>query len=141
MATRKPETARSKPAGIQRPTANKPKTASKQPSRLENLAARKHSSFEDVTLDDQLVDQSGVFRVTSAISQAQTGHDEGTSGRFPSDSLVLQAQRDGFRDDGPTIDEAVEEHSVEDEAARAERKARLATLAARARQQSTTKRR
>jgi hypothetical protein len=131
MATRKPESSRSKPA----PSASKPKSAQKHPSRLENLAARKHASFDDVTLDDQLVDQSGVFRVTSAISQAQTGHDEGTSGRFPSDSLVLQAQRDGFRDDGPTIDEAVEEHSIEDEATRAERKSRLATLAARARQQ------
>lgn len=129
MATRKP----------QKPSAPVAKSKT-QPSRLENLAARKQATFDDVTLDDQLVDHSGVFRVTTAIAQAQTGHDEGTSTRFPSDSLVMAAQRDGLRDDGPTIDEAVEEHAVEDEAARVERKARLATLAARARQQSRTRR-
>lgn len=136
MATRKPESSRSKPA----PAATKSKPAQREPSRLENLAARKQASFDELTLDDQLVDQSGVFRVTSAITQAQTGHEEGPSGRFPSDSLVMQAQRDGFRDDGPTIDESVEEHTVEDESARAERKARLATLAARARVQPTKRR-
>lgn len=127
MATKKPQSSRPKPA------AGKPRTTP-APPRLENLAARKQASFDDATLDDQLVDHSGVFRVTSAITQAQTGHDE-ESRRFPSDSLVMAAQRDGFRDDGPTIDEAVEEHAVEDEATSAERKARLATLAARARQQ------
>lgn len=119
--------------------ATKSKTPAKQPSRLENLAARKQATFDDVTLDDQLVDHSGVFRVTTAIAQAQTGHDEGTSTRFPNDSLVMAAQRDGFPDE-PTIDEAVEERTVEDETSTAERKARLATLAARARQQSRTRR-
>jgi hypothetical protein len=83
-------------------------------------------------MDDQLVDNSGVFRVTSALQQAQIGHAE-DSLRFPSDSLVMNAQADGFRDDGVTLDEAITEHSVEDEAARAEKAARLATLAARAR--------
>ena len=55
-----------------RPTrsSSKPKAATRQPSRLENLAARKHSF--DETSEEQLVDHSGVFRVTSAISQAQT---------------------------------------------------------------------
>ncbi len=131
MATKKPQSSRSKPVPA---PASKPRTAQAQPPRLENLAARKQASFDDVTLDDQLVDHSGVFRVTSAISQAQTGHDEENTRRFASDSLVMAAQRDGFRDDGPTIDEAVEEHAVDDETSRAERKARLATLAARARQ-------
>ncbi len=125
MASKKPD--KKKPAP-------KPQPA-KQPTRLENLAAKKHASFDDVTLDDQLVDASGVFRVTSAIAQAQTGHeDEAGMMRFASDSLVMAAQRDGFPDDGPTLVDGVEETAIEDEATRAERKARLATLAARARQ-------
>lgn len=138
MASKKPQSSRSKPAQ----PAQKPKPAQKQPTRLENLAARKQASgsFDDLTLDDQLVDHSGVFRVTTAIAQAQTGHDEDTPSRFPNDSLVIQAQREGFPEE-PTIDEAVEERTVEDEATRAERKARLATLAARARHQNQIRRR
>jgi hypothetical protein len=142
MATRKPQSSRSKPAQASKPS--KPQTPQKQPTRLENLAARKHASgsFDDLTLDDQLVDNSGVFRVTSAIAQAQTGHDEDSSMRFPNDSLVMQAQRGGVVDEGPTIDEAVgDESAIEDEATRAERKARLATLAARARHQQQIRRR
>lgn len=141
MATRKPLTSSrstKKPAAKPAPA----KQQARPPTRLENLAARKHSSFEDVTLDDQLVDHSGVFRVTSAIAQAQTGHeDEDNSRRYASDSLVMAAQRDGFPDDGPTLTDALEEHVVEDEAARVERKARLATLAARARQVQSRSRR
>ena len=111
-----------------RPTQPKAKPrATPAPSRLQNLAARP-TSFDD-TIDEQLVDHSGVFRVTSAIKQAQTGHDEDTSTRFPSDSLVMQAQQDGFRDEGPTIDTAVEDHLVDDEAARAQKRERLKTLA------------
>jgi hypothetical protein len=131
MATKKPQRPTPKPAA---------RTPQKPPSRLENLAAKKHQSFDDLTIDDQLVDASGVFRVTSAITQAQVGHGE-ESARFANDSLVMQAQRDGFPDDGPTIDQAVEEHSIEDEASRAEKKSRLATLAARARQQRQQRRR
>ncbi len=103
----------------------KPKAA---PTRLQNLAAR--PAALDDTIDEQLVDHSGVFRVTSAISQAQTGHDEDASMRFPSDSLVMQAQREGFREDGPTIDEVVDDNLVEDEATRAQKRERLKTLAA-----------
>jgi hypothetical protein len=105
----------------------KPKAKPKTPpagTRLQNLAARP-ASFDE-TIDEQLVDHSGVFRVTSAISQAQTGHGE-ESRRFPNESLVMQAQRDGFRDDGPTIDEAVE---IEDETVQAQKRERLRTLAA-----------
>ena len=117
---------------------NKPSSRSKAaakpapPTRLQNLAAR--PSYDDMTLgDDQLVDNSGVFRVTSSIAQAQTGHDDDTNPRFASDSLVMAAQRDGFRDDGPTLNDVVEESAVEDEATQALRRERLATLAARAR--------
>jgi len=126
MATKKPTSSVSK----QKP----------QPTRLENLAARR-PGFDETIDEGQLVDTSGVFRVTSAISQAQTGHDEGTSQRFPNESLVMAAQRDGFRDDGPTLDEAVEEHSIDDEANKAERRSRLATVAARARQARSRPRR
>jgi hypothetical protein len=110
-----------------------------QPTRLENLAA-KRPTFDE-TIDEQLVDHSGVFRVTSQIAQAQTGHDEGTSTRFPNESLVMAAQRDGFPDDGPTIDEAVEDHAIVDETVKAERRQRLATVAARARQTRSRPRR
>jgi len=107
-----------------KPPAAKPKSA---PSRLENLAAR--PPVFDETIDEQLVDHSGVFRVTSDIAKAQTGHGDDSSPRFPNDSLVMAAQRDGFRDVEPTIDESLE---VEDEAAAAAKRQRLATLAARA---------
>ncbi len=105
-------------------------TVKAAPVRLQNLAARP-ASFDDA-VDDQLVDHSGVFRVTSSIQQAQTGHDEEATLRFASDSLVMQAQRDGFRDRGKALDDVVEEHAIVDEAARAEKRQRLATLAARA---------
>jgi hypothetical protein len=108
------------------------KTSKPKPKpRLQNLAARPPADDEDV-LDEQLVDHSGVFRVTSSIQQAQTGHDEEATLRFASESLVMQAQREGFRDPGKTLDDVVEEHTLVDEAARAEKKQRLATLAARA---------
>jgi hypothetical protein len=120
MATKKPPASASKP---------KPKAA---PSRLENLAARQ-PSFDD-TLDEQLVDHSGVFRVTTEIAKAQTGHGDDSSPRFPNDSLAMAAQRDGFRDPEPTIDESIE---IEDEATLAVKRQRLATLAARAQRPPT----
>jgi hypothetical protein len=119
MATKKPS---SKPS--------KPKTS---PRKLQNLAARP-PAFDDDVPDDQLVDASGVFRVTSAITQAQTGHDEDDKPRFASESLVMAAQRDNFREDGHTLDDAVEQAGHDDDVVRAERRSRLATLASRARQ-------
>jgi hypothetical protein len=53
----------------------------------------------------------------------------------------MAAQRDGFPDDGPTIDEAVEDHAIVDETVKAERRQRLATVAARARQTRSRPRR
>jgi len=117
MATKKPTGSKAKPAPTPAPT------------RLQNLAAR---SDDDLESDDQLVDNSGVFRVTSSLARgARAARDEDASLRFPSDSLVIAAQRDNFREEGTTPDDAVEEHAVEDEATRAVRQARLATLAAR----------
>jgi len=80
-----------------------------------------------------LVDNSGVFRVTSAIKQAQTGHDEDDDTMFPNASGVMAAQRDGFRDDGTTMTDVLEENAVIDAASQAEKKQRLATLVARSR--------
>lgn len=102
----------------------KPKAA---PTRLENLAARQ-PLFDD-TIDEQLVDHSGVFRVTTDIAKDQIGHGDDSSPRFPNESLVMAAQRDGFRDVEATIDESLE---IEDESTRAAKRQRLATLAARA---------
>ena len=118
----------SKPTSSKSKPRHEPKP---QPGRLQNLAARP-TNFDDLTTDDQLVDNSGVFRVTAALQQAQVGHDEDDRMGFPSDSLVMQAQNEGFREEGVTIDDAVAE-PPEDEAVRAEKAARLATLAARAR--------
>jgi hypothetical protein len=116
-----------------RPSKGKPKP--KPQSRLQNLAARPQAQVGDENVDEeQLVDHSGVFRVTTAIAQAQTGHDEERGLRFASESLVMQAQRDGFREDGPTMDDALDEHQVQDEASRAEKRARLATLVKRGQQ-------
>lgn len=120
MATKKP----AKPA-----PSSKPATS---PKKLQNLAA-KPPSFDD-TIDEQLVDHSGVFRVTSAIQRDQIGHDDDNNPRFASDSLVMAAQRDGFRDDGPTIDEALDERVLDDETVAATKRQRLATLAALAQQ-------
>jgi hypothetical protein len=105
----------------------KPTPKAKSKPVLQNLAARP-ATFDD-TIDEQMVDHSGVFRVTAAIAQAQTGHDEDNNTRFANESLVMRAQRDGFRE-GPgedTIDEAV----IDTEATLAVKRQRLATLAAR----------
>ena len=106
--------------------ASKP-TPKAAPSRLENLAARQ-PNFDD-TIDEQLVDHSGVFRVTTDIAKDQIGHGDDSSPRFPNESLVMAAQRDNFREEGPTLDEALD---IDDEATRAAKRQRLATLAARA---------
>jgi hypothetical protein len=125
MATKKPT-----PKAKAKPKAAPPPPA---PGRLQNLAARPTSFNQgDALLDeDQLVDASGVFRVTSAITQAQIGHDEDGPGRFASDSLVMAAQRDGFREQGPTLEDAADEHATADETSAADRRSRIATLAAR----------
>jgi hypothetical protein len=112
MTTKKPAP---KPAAKAKPT----------PPRLTNLAARP-TNFDD-TVDEQLVDASGVFRVTSAIKQAQTGHDEEPV-RFPNDSLVMQAQRAGFRE--TPGEDTIDEHVIDDETTAATKRQRLATLAA-----------
>lgn len=117
MATKRPSKPPAKPT---------PKTS---PKRLQNLAA-KPPSFDD-TIDEQLVDNSGVFRVTSAIARDQIGHEDDNNPRFANDSLVMAAQRDGFRDEGPTLDE---ENALEDETTAATKRQRLATLAALAQQ-------
>lgn len=115
MATKKP----SKPT---------PKTS---PKKLQNLAA-KPASFDDA-IDEQLVDHSGVFRVTSAIIRDQVGHGDDTAPRFANDSLVMAAQRDGFPDDGPA-DAVVDDHVIDDETSAATKRQRLATLSALAQQ-------
>lgn len=122
MATKK------KPVAASR---SKPKAAPARtsPGKLHNLAAR--PSYSDMNEEEQLVDNSGVFRVTTEIARAQIGHDEDDD-RFASDSLVMKAQRENFREDGPTVTQAVDDHVVEDEAFQAQRRERLATLAARA---------
>lgn len=106
------------------PTSSKP--APKTKSVLQNLAARPPNL--DDTVDEQMVDASGVFRVTSAIQQAQTGHDEEQGMRFANDSLVMAAQRDNFRD---APEDTIDEHVVDDESTAAAKRQRLATLAAR----------
>jgi hypothetical protein len=130
MATKKPSVAKPKKSEPVRSSA--PRTAlpgARGSQQLQNLAARPQNvSFED-TMDEQLVDNSGVFRVTTAIARDQIGHDDDNSPRFASDSLVMAAQKEGFREDGPTIDEEV---VVEAEVTSAAKRQRLATLAARA---------
>ena len=101
----------------------KPKRAP-APRRLENIAAR--PANPDDTIDEQLVDHSGVFRVTSEITRAQQGHGDDSAPRFPNDSLVMAAQRQGFVEEGPTIDE---DQAIEDEASTAAKRQRLTTLA------------
>jgi hypothetical protein len=118
MATKKP----SKPTPKSKPALTSPK-------KLQNLAA-KPASFDD-TIDEQLVDHSGVFRVTAAIEREQIGHDDGSTPRFASDSLVMAAQREGFVDDGPTLIDPVDsELVIEDETTAAAKRQRLVTLAA-----------
>ena len=141
MATKKPTSSSSsrtaKPAAAARSSATpKPTT----PGKLHNLAAR--PSYDDILGEDQLVDASGVFRVTSAITQAQTGHDEDES-MFPDHSAVMRAQRaagSDFVDDGPTVDDALKDRiAIDDETAAVEKRQRLATLAARAKARNRTR--
>jgi hypothetical protein len=113
MATKKP----AKPA---------PKTS---PKKLQNLAAEPPSFDEPV--DEQLVDHSGVFRVTAAIQRDQVGHGDDTALRFANDSLVMAAQRDGFADDGATREDALaDDNAIDDETSVVAKRQRLATLAA-----------
>ena len=109
------------------------KPSKTSPKKLQNLAA-KPASFDE-TVDEQLVDHSGVFRVTSAIQREQVGHGDDTAPRFANDSLVMAAQRDGFPEDGPTLDDALgDDKSIDDETSAATKRERLATLAALAQQ-------
>ena len=119
------------PAAKPKPQPHKP--ANNVAGRLVNAAARPPQF--DETIDEQLVDHSGVFRVTSQISQAQTGHGD-DSPRFPNESLAMP----GFHDVEPTIVEPTEEVVIETEAARAAKRQRLATLAARANRAQPRKR-
>ena len=97
---------------------------------------------DDELLDeDMLVDASGTFRAVSTIQQAQTGHDEESTLRFASESLVMRAQRDGFRETGTTPTDAADETAVDDESGEALKRQRLATLAARNQARTTTRRR
>ena len=116
---------------IKRTSRTKPKAKAKPQTTLQNLAA-KSAAFDD-SEDEQLVDQSGVFRVTSSIARSQIGHDDDAVPRFASDSLVMAAQQDGFRQDGPNIADVAEEQATEDEATLAVKRQRLEALAARAR--------
>jgi hypothetical protein len=125
-------------------TKKKPITKSKpvaKPQGKQRVAQPPSRPSYDDMLDDQPVDASGTFRVASAIAQAQIGHDESDSPRFASESLVMAAQQDGFREDGTTLDDAAEENAIDDDATVAERRGRLATLAARAQQLRGGKRR
>jgi hypothetical protein len=101
------------------------------PRKLDNLAARP-PSFDEDPLDDQLADNSGVFRVTSAIAQAQIGHDE-------DDSLGLGRVAPPPAPGGRSPDESLEMRALDEEVVRANRQGRLATLAARARTTRTRK--
>ena len=113
---------------VSKPTPVKSKPPVTSPKKLQNLAA-KPPSFDD-TIDEQLVDHSGVFRVTSAIQKEQVGHED-EAPRFASDSLVMRAQQAGFPDDGPTLNDALgDEHFIDDETTAATKRQRLATLAA-----------
>jgi hypothetical protein len=117
-----------------RPSKTKPSSKPPgQPSRLQNLAARPPQFGDEAEDEGMIADNSGVFRVTSAIKQAQTGHDEDDATMFPNNSLVMQAQRDSFREDGTPMTDVVEENAVLDAASQAEKKQRLATLVARSR--------
>lgn len=144
MATKKPsvakprsksEPARTSPSKVAAQGARVAAQGARGSQRLQNLAA-KPVTFDD-TMDEQLVDNSGVFRVTDAIAKDQIGHDDDNNPRFASDSLVMAAQRDGFREEGPTLDE---EMAVEAEVVSAAKRQRLATLAARAARQQPRRR-
>jgi hypothetical protein len=136
MATKKPTSSSARSKSTPKPAAaSQPRAMT--PSKLQNLAAR--PSYDDMLADDQLVDQSGVFRVTAAIQQAQTGHEEDAT-LFPGASGSLPIARGGdFQDDGPTLEDPLAERVIQDESSLAEKRQRLATLAARAKARDRTR--
>ncbi|HEY0250360.1 MAG TPA: hypothetical protein VGC41_02495, partial [Kofleriaceae bacterium] len=69
------------------------------------------------------------------IQAAQIGHAEGDD-RFASDSLVIAAQRDGFREDGVQPADVADETAPDEEAIAALKRQRLATLAERSKKLS-----
>lgn len=92
--------------------------------------ARLHQQAED---DDSgpPADSTGQFRIVSEISRAQVGHAEDDGMRFPNESLVMAAQRDGFREAAP--EEPSDDAAIDDDVGAAERRARRATLIERSR--------
>jgi len=114
----------------QPPARSKTKPQAPQKGRLQNLAAKPTTFGDEPTMDEQLVDNSGVFRVTAAIARDQIGHDEDDD-RFASDSLVMRAQQEGGRERAQALDEVTEEVAIDDDAAAALKRERLRALAAR----------
>jgi hypothetical protein len=123
MATKKKPSPKAKP---------KPKTPAPKPRVVAKPVPPLSSLAGDDVLEEPLVDASGVFRVTSQLANAQRGHDEDATRRFSDPSLVMAAVTDDFREEGPTLDDTVDDSLVDDEAVRLERRQRLAMLAARA---------
>ena len=109
----------------------KPKEQKVKPKQGAPIVVTRPRTNDELLDEDMVVDASGTFRAVSAISRAQVGHDEDTSTRFPSESLVMQAQREGFREPGTTPTDVVDESVADDESAEALKRQRLATLAAR----------
>jgi hypothetical protein len=113
-----------------RPSRTKTKPKTKPTTTLQNLAARPNAA--DDAEDEQLVDHSGVFRVTTKIARDQIGHDEGAPSRFASDSLAMAAQRNRPTDDLDP-DDVAEPPQPDDDVLLAEKRQRLQTLSTLAR--------
>lgn len=115
--------------GTKKPTKATGKAPAKAPQKP--VVVAKPRPLEDVLDEDMFVDASGTFRAVSAVAQAQIGHDEDDGLRFASDSLVMKAQVDGFRENGTSMTETAQGSTEEDESTAALKRQRLATLAAR----------
>src|SRR4051794_6665539 len=75
--------------GTKKPT----KATGKAP--VKPAAVTRPRPLDEVLEEEMLVDASGTFRAVSSIAAAQVGHEEDDGRRFASESLVMQAQRDG----------------------------------------------
>jgi hypothetical protein len=117
--------------GMKKPTKATGKAPPAKAPQKPVVASKVRAAGDELLDEEMLVDASGTFRAVSSIAQAQVGHAEDDGNRFASDSLVMQAQRDGFRETGTSPADVAQTTNEDDEAAVALKRQRLVTLAAR----------
>ncbi|MDB4953973.1 MAG: hypothetical protein JWO36_1542 [Myxococcales bacterium] len=133
MATKKKPTpkAQAKPSRAKPPPPPPKKSAA--PPKLSTLKPAFGPGVADEALDEPLLDASGVFRAVTQVEAAQRGRDEDETKRFSDPSMVISFEAKGIRDEAADVQPgdsgSFDPESLLDDAQRAARRKRLASLA------------